>query len=59
MDSYFCALKADAGNVSVLGNLSAVCFEQRRYHECEWLCRTAMDEARAIGSDVKIFAAVL
>ena len=42
MDAWYKALKLDPGQTAALGNLSAVCLAQKRYHECRWLCRKAL-----------------
>ena len=42
MDAWYKALKLDPGQTAALGNLSAVCLAQKRYHECRWLCKKAL-----------------
>ena len=42
MNAWYEALKLDPGQPAALGNLSAVCLVQKRYHECRWLCKKAL-----------------
>ena len=42
VDAWYEALKLDLGQHAVLGNLSALCLMQNRYHECRWLCKKAL-----------------
>ena len=38
MNEYFRALSLDPTNLSLLGNISAICFEEKRNLECKKIC---------------------
>ena len=40
--AWYEALRLDPRQPATLGNLSAVCLLQKRYHECRWLCKRAL-----------------
>ena len=40
--AWYEALRLDPRQPATLGNLSAVCLLQKRYHECRWLCKKAL-----------------
>jgi hypothetical protein len=50
---YYTALKLDPSNVSLLGNMSAICFEQKRFVECGWLCKKALERLMMTATDDK------